>query len=116
MRQWDDAMEQMRRNDDAIQAATQLFADSKGKLREKQVQLDGCAKLLDDELVNNKEYDAQIGFLSREMERVRGVYASEQVALLLLLLTEWWLAVQGLALAQSVCPARVLLFRCSTAP
>ena len=79
MRQWDDAMEQMKRNDDAIQAATQLFADNKARLREMQVKLDISAKFLDDTLVNNKEREAQIDVLNRDIERVRGTYTLEQV-------------------------------------
>lgn len=79
MRQWDDAMEQMKRNDDAIQAATQHFADRKAALRQRQAQLDVRAKFLDDTLVSNKEREAQIDVLTRDTERLRGLYSSEQV-------------------------------------
>lgn len=79
IRQWEDAMEQMRRNDEAIQHATGLFASKKSELRKLQERLDASAKFLDNELVNNKERDAQIQLLERDVGRLREVYAAEQV-------------------------------------
>jgi hypothetical protein len=79
IRQWEDAQEQMRRNDDAIQAATQLFADKKVHIKDRQAKLDIAAKMLDDELVNNKEREAQIDVLNREIEQVHSNYSAEQV-------------------------------------
>ena len=78
IRQWDDAMDQMRRNDDAIQHATELFAATKGDLRELQSRLDVSAKFLDGEMANNKERDAQIALLDRDLARLRETYAGEQ--------------------------------------
>lgn len=72
-------MEQMRRNDEAIQHATGLFASKKGELRKLQDKLDASAKFLDNELMNNKERDAQIELLERDVGRLREVYSAEQV-------------------------------------
>ena len=78
-RQWDDAQEQMRRNDEAIAAATQLFADRNARLRDRQTRLDASAKALDEEMVGNKEREAQIELLNRSIERARAAYATEHV-------------------------------------
>jgi hypothetical protein len=79
IRQWDDAQEQMRRNDDAIQVATQIFADKKIRIRDRQGKLDISARMLNDELVNNKEREAQIDVLTRDIEQAHSNYSAEQV-------------------------------------
>ena len=79
MRQWDDAMAQMQRNDAAIAAATQLFADKKAHLRSQQIRLDARAKQLDEQLVANKERDAQIDVLDRQLDGARGEHTGEKV-------------------------------------
>ena len=80
VRQWEDAMEQMRRNDEAIQHATERFAEAKGGLRDLKTRLDVGARFLDAELAQNKERDAQIVLLDRDISRLRDVHAAEQHA------------------------------------
>lgn len=79
IKQWEDAVAQMRRTDAAIQAASELFADSKLELREKQRRLDIAAQFLDDQISNNKDCDDQIVSLERDLARLRTEFNSRQV-------------------------------------
>jgi hypothetical protein len=71
-------MEQMRRNDDAITAATVLFADKNADLRDMRRRLDIQAHFLDDQLQLNRERDSQIVLLERDVSKLRAEYAQEQ--------------------------------------
>ena len=61
----------MKRRDQAIQQASELFADRKQELREKQMQLDAQARFLENEEVNNKELDMNISMNERAVVKLR---------------------------------------------
>ena len=61
----------MKRRDQAIQQASELFADRKQELREKQMQLDAQARFLENEEVNNKELDMNISMNERAVGKLR---------------------------------------------
>jgi coiled-coil domain-containing protein 39 len=82
IQQWEDAIAQMRRTDAAIQTASELFADSKMALREKQQRLDIAAQFLDDQISNNKDCEGQIETLERDLARLRTEFTSRQVCVL----------------------------------
>jgi len=71
LRQWEEAIEAMKRRDQAIQQASELFADRKQELREKQMQLDAQARFLENEEVNNKELDMNISMNERAVGKLR---------------------------------------------
>lgn len=77
-RQWENAVAQMRRTDDAINAASELFADKRVQLREKQRKLDISAQFLDDQLQTNRDCEALISSLERDLASLRAQYATEQ--------------------------------------
>ena len=79
IQQWEEAVAQMRRTDAAIQTASEVFADSKLSLREKQRRLDIAAQFLDDQLSNNKDCEGQIETLERDLARLRTEFNSRQV-------------------------------------
>lgn len=79
IQQWEDAVAQMRRTDAAINTASELFADSKLTLRDKQRKLDIAAQFLDDQISINKECDGQIETLERDLARLRTDFNSRQV-------------------------------------
>lgn len=79
IQQWEEAVAQMRRTDAAIQTASELFADGKLSLREKQRRLNIAAQFLDDQLVNNKDCEGQIETLERDLARLRTEFNSRQV-------------------------------------
>eukprot|EP00892_Ulva_mutabilis_P002355 jgi/Ulvmu1/1211/UM109_0009.1 len=78
IQQWENAVAQMRRTDDAINAASELFAEKRGSLREKQRKLDISAQFLDDQLQTNKECENLISALERNLATLRTQYATEQ--------------------------------------
>ena len=78
VRQWDEAMEAMRKRDEMIQVASERYADQKLSLRERKFQLDQQAKFFDNEVANNKEFDARIAAFDREVGKLRVVYGREK--------------------------------------
>mmetsp|Transcript_20436 Transcript_20436/g.66353 ORF Transcript_20436/g.66353 Transcript_20436/m.66353 type:complete len:909 (-) Transcript_20436:163-2889(-) len=71
VRQWEEAVEAMKRRDLAIQAASERFAAKKTELREKQGRLDERARFLEQEQANNREIDARIAIADRGMTKLR---------------------------------------------
>ena len=69
MRQWDEAADAMRRQDKAIQLATERFNDRKSIIRQKRKELDAQAAFLENEVANNRELEARIDALDRETVR-----------------------------------------------
>lgn len=68
----------MRRTDDAINAASEVFAEKRIQLREKQRKLDISAQFLDDQLQTNRECENVIASLERDLATQRSQYATEQ--------------------------------------
>lgn len=78
IQQWENAVAQMRRTDDAITAASNVFADKRSALRDKQRKLDISAQFLDDQLQTNRECEGLISGLERDLAALRAQYATEQ--------------------------------------
>lgn len=78
IQQWENALAQMRRTDDAINAASELFAEKRSALREKQRRLDISAQFLDDQLQTNRDCEGLIAGLERDLAALRSQYATEQ--------------------------------------
>ena len=77
VRQWEEAVESMKRRDEAIQEASKAFALKKKEIRAKQAALDERARFLEQEINNNKEMDARIAIADRGMGKLRLVHQSE---------------------------------------
>eukprot|EP00854_Cymbomonas_tetramitiformis_P008918 gene8918-10568_t len=77
VKQWEEAVEAMKRRDAAIQAASERFAQKKMEIRHKQGQLDEKAKFLEQEKANNKEVDARIQLADRGLSKLRAQYTHE---------------------------------------
>ena len=71
VRQWEEAIEAMKRRDVAIQDASEAFAEKKMELREKQSMLDAQARFLENEELNNKEVNMQISSADRAVGKLR---------------------------------------------
>ncbi|CAD7704050.1 unnamed protein product, partial [Ostreobium quekettii] len=78
LRQWDEAVEAMRRQDKAIQLATERFHDRKSVIRQKRKDLDAQAAFLENEVANNRELEARIEALDRETAKLRDLAGDEQ--------------------------------------
>mmetsp|Transcript_5315 Transcript_5315/g.17662 ORF Transcript_5315/g.17662 Transcript_5315/m.17662 type:complete len:868 (+) Transcript_5315:644-3247(+) len=78
VRQWDEAVDAMRKRDESIQRASEAFAQRKLELREKQMALDHTAKFLDNEVANNRELDAQIAIAERGQVVLQGQFQGEK--------------------------------------
>lgn len=78
IQQWENALAQMRRTDDAINVASELFAEKRSALREKQRRLDISAQFLDDQLQTNRDCEGLIAALGRDLAALRSQYATEQ--------------------------------------
>eukprot|EP00899_Mesostigma_viride_P026492 jgi/Mesvir1/7027/Mv09154-RA.2 len=81
VRQWEDAVEAMRKRDEAIQAASEVFASNKARIREKQTTLDARARFLANELANNRELEGRISLADRALGKLRANYSEEQLAI-----------------------------------
>jgi len=80
VRQWEDAVESMKRRDQDIQAASEAFAGKKMEIREKQANLDERAKFLEQEKANNREVDARIQLADRGLANLRAGFNQENAA------------------------------------
>lgn len=69
LRQWDDAVDAMRKRDNAIENAHERFNNRKAMLSQKQEELDAQAQFLDNEVANNRELEGRIDNLDREVVR-----------------------------------------------
>lgn len=78
VQKWDEAIEAMRRKDEAIRAATEVYAEKKLDLRQRKIELDAQARFLQNEVVNNKELEARITIFERDVAKRRDAMAAEQ--------------------------------------
>lgn len=85
IQQWENAVAQMRRTDDAINAASTVFAEKRSALRDKQRKLDISAQFLDDQMQTNRECEGLVAALERDLAALRSQYATEQARISLLL-------------------------------
>lgn len=75
--QWEEKLETVKSRDEAIQKASETFAEKKGDLRRLKGEMDAQAKLLDMEVSNNRELDARIQLADREVTKLRDQQAAE---------------------------------------
>mmetsp|Transcript_5128 Transcript_5128/g.9691 ORF Transcript_5128/g.9691 Transcript_5128/m.9691 type:complete len:950 (+) Transcript_5128:130-2979(+) len=77
VRQWEDAVDNMKRRDGDIAAASEAFAHKKMEIREKQANLDEKAKFLEQEKANNKEVEARVQIADRGVGNLRAMLQDE---------------------------------------
>lgn len=70
-RQWEEAMEAMKKRDEAIQKTSELFAERRRVLKQVQGRLDASARFLESEIVNNRELNVRLALTERQVGKQR---------------------------------------------
>ena len=70
-RQWEEAMEAMKKRDEAIQKTSELFAERRRVLKQVQSRLDASARFLESEIVNNRELNVRLALTERQVGKER---------------------------------------------
>ena len=70
-RQWEEAMEAMKKRDEAIQRTSELFAERRRVLKQVQSRLDASARFLESEIVNNRELNVRLALTERQVGKQR---------------------------------------------
>ena len=70
-RQWEEAMEAMKKRDEAIQKTSELFAERRRVLKQVQSRLDASARFLESEIVNNRELNVRLALTERQVGKQR---------------------------------------------